>query len=58
MDESLEQAIRKALEEAQAAGADYITLTGLGVRAAIEVDPELTASDALAWVKLVRDKRG
>lgn len=54
MDKSLEEAIRKALKEAKAAGADYITQTGLGVRAAREVDPELTASDALALVHLVR----
>jgi hypothetical protein len=54
MDKTLEEAIRKALKEAKAAGADYITQTGLAVRAARAARPDMTASDALAWVRMVR----
>jgi hypothetical protein len=54
MDESLKRIIRRAFEEARSKGRDYITQTGLAVRAVRLARPNLTASDALAIVNLVR----
>lgn len=54
MDISLERIIRHALEEAQPAGRDYQTQTELAVRAIRDARPEMTASEALAMVNLVR----
>ncbi len=54
MDESLERIIRQALEDARATGRDYLTQTELAVRAVREVRPDMTASEALTAVELVR----
>ncbi len=54
MDESLERIIRQALEDAHATGRDYLTQTELAVRAVREVRPDMTASEALSAVELVR----
>ena len=54
MDESVERIIRRALEEARAKGRDYLTQTELAVRAARAARPDLTASEALTMVELVR----
>ncbi len=52
MDAGLENIIRRALEDARAKGQDYITQTGLAVKAAREARSDMTASDALAAVKM------
>ncbi len=54
MVKSVERIIRRVLEEARAKGRDHITQTELAVRAVCEARPDLTASDALAIVNLVR----
>ncbi len=54
MDKSVERIIRRVLEEARAKGRDHITQTELAVRAVCEARPDMTASDALAAVNLVR----
>ena len=54
MNAELENISRGALEDARTNGQDYITRTGLAVRAAREAQPDLPASDALALVNLVR----
>ncbi len=54
MDPDLENVIRQALEDAQAAGKDHLSQTELAVRAVQQVRPDMTASDALAAVHLVR----
>jgi hypothetical protein len=54
MDESLERIIREALEETCAKGGDYITQTGLAVRAACQARPDLTASEVLAMGRLIQ----
>ena len=54
MDKSIERIIRRALEEARAKGRDHLTQTELAVRAVREVRPDMTASDALAAVNMVR----
>jgi hypothetical protein len=54
MDESLERIIRRTLDDARAKGRDHITQTELAVRAVCEARPDMTASDALAAVNLVR----
>ena len=54
MDQSLERITRRVLEEARAKGRDHITQTELAVRAVCEARPDMTASDALAAVELVR----
>jgi len=54
MDKSLERIIRRTLDDARAKGRDYITQTELAVRAVCEARPDMTASDALAAVILVR----
>ena len=48
MDAGLENVIRRALEDARAAGRDYITQTEEAVRAGHEARPDLTASEVLA----------
>ncbi len=54
MDKSVERIIRRVLEDARAKGRDHITQTELAVRAVCEARPDMTASDALAAVDLVR----
>ena len=54
MDPDLENVIRQALADAQAAGKDYLSQTELAVRAVQRARPDMTASDALAAVNLVR----
>ena len=54
MDPDLENVIRQALEDALAAGRDHLSQTGLAVRAVQRARPDMTASDALAAVNLVR----
>jgi len=54
MDKSLERIIRRALEDARAKGRDHITQTELAVRAVREARPDMTASEALAAVEMVR----
>jgi len=54
MDKSIERIIRRALEEARAKGRDHITQTELAVRSVCEARPDMTASDALAAVNMVR----
>ena len=54
MDKSIERIIRRVLEEARAKGRDHITQTQLAVHAVCEARPDMTASDALAAVNLVR----
>jgi hypothetical protein len=54
MDPDLENIVRQALADAQAAGRDYLTQTELAVRAVLKVRPDMTASEALSAVELVR----
>ncbi len=54
IDPDLENVIRQALADAQAAGKDYLSQTELAVRAVQRARPDMTASDALAAVNLVR----
>ncbi len=54
MDPDLENVIRQALGDALAAGKDHLSQTELAVRAVQQVRPDMTASDALAAVNLVR----
>ena len=54
MDKSIERIIRRVLEEARAKGRDHLTQTELAVRAVLEARPDMTASDALAAVEMVR----
>ena len=54
MDLDLENVIRQALEDAQAAGKDHLSQTELAVRAVQQVRPDMTAAEALAAVNLVR----
>ena len=56
MDESLERIIRQTLEDARAKGRDYLTQTSLAVHAVCQARPDMTASDALAAVELVRQQ--
>ncbi len=56
MDPDLENVIRQALTDAKAAGKDYLSQTELAVRAVQRARPDMTASDALAAVNLVRYK--
>jgi hypothetical protein len=51
MDKSLDRIIRRALEDARAAGRDHLTQTGEAVRAGCEARPDLTASEVLAQVR-------
>ncbi len=54
MDPDLENVIRQALEDAQAAGKDHMGQTVLAVQAVQRARPDMTASDALLAVNLVR----
>ncbi len=51
MDPGLENIIRRALDDARAAGGDYLTQTEEAVRAGHEARPDLTASEILAQVR-------
>jgi len=53
MDPDLENVIRQALADAQAAGKDYLSQTELAVQAVQRVRRDMTASDALVAVNLV-----
>ncbi len=54
MDPDLENVIRQALADAQAAGRDRLAQTETAVRAVLQARPDMTASDALVAVNLVR----
>ena len=54
MDPDLENVIRQALGDAQAAGRDHLSQNELAVQAVQRARPDMTASDALAAVNLVR----
>ncbi len=54
MDPDLENVIRQALADARDAGKDYLTQTEEAVRTVRQVRPDMTASDALVAVNLVR----
>jgi hypothetical protein len=54
MDETVKRIIRRALEDARAAGRDHLTQTQLAVEAVRNARPDMTASDALAAVHLVQ----
>ena len=54
MDLGLENVIRQALADAQAAGKDYLGQTEHAVRAVQQVRSDMTASDALATVNMVQ----
>jgi|GEM_PF-6938711 len=51
---TIKRIARRALDEAQAAGEDYLGQTEAAVRALCVARPEVTASEALAVVNLVR----
>ncbi len=53
MDPDLENVIRQALEDAQAAGKDHMDQTWLAIQAVQRARPDMTASDALAAVNMV-----
>ncbi len=61
MDSDLENVIRQALEDAQAAGYDHMAQTVLAVQAVQQARPDMTAADALAAVnrsaKLMRSEQ-
>jgi hypothetical protein len=50
----LERIILRVLEEARAKGRDHLTQAELAVEAVCEARPDMTASDALAAVNMVR----
>ena len=54
MDKSIERITRRVLEDARAKGRDHLTQTELAVRAVCQARPDMTASDALAAVEMVR----
>ncbi|MEE8227108.1 MAG: hypothetical protein V3R30_09820 [Kiloniellales bacterium] len=54
MDPDLENVIRQALGDALAAGRDHLGQTELAVRPVQWARPDMTTSDALAVVTLVR----
>ena len=54
MDPDLENVIRQALADAEAARRDHLGQTEHAVRAALQVRPDMTASDALTAINLVR----
>ena len=54
MDPDLDTVIRQALADAQAAGRDYLVQTELAIGAVLQVRPDMTASEALSAVDLVR----
>ena len=53
MNPDLENVIRQALADAQAAGKDHLSQTEEAVRTVRQVRPDMTASDALTAVNLV-----
>ena len=53
MDPDLENVIRQALADAEAAGKDYQGQTETAVRAVLQARPDMTASDALVAVNSV-----
>ncbi len=57
MDPDLENVIRQALGDAQAAGRDHLSQTELAVRAVQRARPDMTAADALAAVNLARQSQ-
>ncbi len=54
MERDLENIIRQAVADAQAAGKDYLSQTEIAVRAVQRARPDMTASDALVAVNLMR----
>ncbi len=54
MDPDLETVIRQALEDARAAGKDYLTQTEEAVRAVRKVRPAMTSPEAVRAVEMVR----
>ncbi len=56
MDPDLENVIRQALKDAQAAGKDHISQTWLAVQAVQRARPDMNPSEALTAVNLVRRK--
>ncbi len=56
MDPDLENVIRQALGDAQAAGKDHLSQNELAVRVVQRARPDMTASDALAAVDLMQRK--
>ena len=54
MDSDLQRIAQRALEEAQAAGRDYLGQTEAAVRAIRAARPEMTAPEALAVINLAR----
>lgn len=54
MDLDLERVTRQALADAEATSRDYLTQTEEAVSAVLRVQPDMTASDALTAVNLVR----
>ncbi len=54
MDPDLENVIRQALADAQAAGRDQMGQTMIAVQAVQQARPDMTAADALAAVNLLQ----
>ncbi len=54
MDEDLANIIRRALDEAKAAGRDHTAQTIYAVKKVLELRHDMTASDALNAINLVR----
>jgi len=54
MDPDLDNVIRQALEDAQAAGKAHMSQTVLAVQAVQQARPDMTAFDALVTVNLMR----
>ncbi len=54
MEPGLDNVIRQALEEAQAAGKAHMSQTVLAIQAVQRARPDMTAFDALAVVNLMR----
>ncbi len=54
MDLDLENVIRQTLTDAKTAGKDHLSQTELAVRAVQRARPDMTPSEALAAVNLVR----
>jgi hypothetical protein len=50
----VENVIRQALADAQAADRDYLVRTEQAVRAVLQARPDMTVSDALTAVNLAR----
>ena len=54
MDPDLENVVRQALADARAAGRDHLTQTEMAVRAVLQARTDMTASEALTAVELLR----